>query len=325
MKTLRRSLTNVNALVVFESAARLTSFTRAAEELNISQPAVTRHIKAVENLVGVALFRRNHNRLTVTADGIRLWASLAKGLGEIADTLEVMRSETRRRRLVLAANAGFAQQWLMPRFGALADLLRDFDVRLMISDADRELDDADFDVAVRMGSGAWPGQHSVKLIDEIVCPVASPSFMHRYPELRRATLAELAGAPLLHMDEGDKPWMTWRGWFKAQGGATAMSHPDLLYYNYPLVIQEVLAGRGIALGWRPLIDTLLQQGSLIPVALAVVNPHLGYYLTWSDREPGTGLATAMRRWFTAEFADPGATLLPSDLAADGPETGEPMI
>lgn len=313
MKSLRRRLANLNALAVFESAARLASFTRAAEELGISQPAVTRHIKQVEGLVGVALFNRNHNRLTVTADGLRLWSSLANGLGEIADTIEAMRSETRRRRLVIAAHAGFAQQWLMPRFGALAHLLADFDVRLMISDSDGELDNADFDFAIRMGAGRWPAQRAIKLIDEIMVPLAAPSLLRARPEFAAPALDTLAAGPLLHMDEGDKPWMTWRGWFRAQGASITPPYPELLYYNYPLVLQEVLAGRGIALGWRPLIDPYLSQGSLLPVAPATVNTRLGYYLTWPERRPDSGLADDLTHWFTEQMADPGATALPEHL------------
>ncbi len=313
MGSLRHSLANVNALVVFESAARLASFTRAAEELGISQPAVTRHVKQVEGLVGLPLFKRNHNRLTVTADGVRLWTSLAHGLGEIADTIEAMRSETRRRRLVVATHAGFAQQWLMPRFGELARLLGNFDVRLMISDADSELDTADFDFAVRVGAGNWPGQHAIRLIDEIVVPLASPLLLRARPDLAAPGLDALAAAPLLHMDEGDKPWMTWRGWFRAQESSLAPPYPELLYYNYPLVLQEVLAGRGVALGWRPLIDPLIGQGSLVPIAPASVNPRVGYYLTWPAREPATGVAPELQRWFTEQIAEPGSAALPDQL------------
>jgi DNA-binding transcriptional LysR family regulator len=299
MTNLRHTLANANALLVFESAARLESFTRAAEELGVSQPAVTRQIKTVEGVVGRPLFRRDHNRLTLTADGQRLWSAVSSGFGEIADTLAALRSESRRRRVVLASHAGFAQQWLMPRFEALSALFGDIDLRLMISDSDSEMDGGDHDFAVRVGAGRWPEQHAHRLIPEIVFPVASPALLAERPDLRDAAPADLLDAPLLHMDEGDKPWLTWPGWFRAVDVGTRPPPADVVYNNYPLVLQAVLAGRGVALGWRPLVDEPVRQGVLVPVGPAVVNETLGYYLTWPDREPAAGLAPDLCAWFDA--------------------------
>jgi DNA-binding transcriptional LysR family regulator len=306
MQSLRRTLGNANALVVFEAAARHASFTRAAEELGISQPAVTRQIKAVEDSVGCALFARRHNRLTLTAEGLRLWTSVTGGLGEIASTLEAMRKEDRRGRLVLASHAGFAQQWLMPRFAALCALLDRFDVRLLISDSDSELDRGDFDFAVRVGGGDWPGHGSHLLIAETVCPVASPGFLECHPELRNPRPEDLLDAPLLHMDEGDKAWMTWSGWFRAQGVDAAPPRPEVLYNNYPLVLQEALAGKGVALGWRPLTDLPVSQGALVVIGPEAVSRRTGYFLTWPEREPGLALIERLRNWFDREFSGGGA-------------------
>jgi len=303
MKNLRQRVANANALVVFESAARLNSFTRAAEELGISQPAVTRHVRAVETMAGRVLFQRAHNRLSLTPEGRRLWQSVSRGFADMAETLEALRSEQARRRLVLATHAGFAQQWLMPRFSDLCALLGDFDVRLMISDSDRDLDRGDFDLAVRVGAGRWAHQHAARLVPEIVFPVVSPGFLAARPELQAATPAALLAAPLLHMDEGDKPWLTWRDWFRAQGVGAAPPRPDVIYNNYPLVLQEALAGKGVALAWRPLTDAAVAQGGLIPVGPRVETAEMGYYLAWPDREPGRRLVPALKDWFAAKFRD----------------------
>jgi len=303
MKNLRQRVANANALVVFESAARLNSFTRAAEELGISQPAVTRHVRAVEAMAGRTLFQRAHNRLSLTPEGRRLWQSVSRGFGDMAETLEALRAEQPRRRLVLATHAGFAQQWLMPRFSELCGLFGDFDVRLMISDSDSELDRGDFDLAVRVGAGRWANQHAVRLMPEIVFPVASPGLLAARPDLREAMPAALLDVPLLHMDEGDKPWLTWRDWFRAQGVGAAPPRPEVIYNNYPLVLQEALAGKGVALAWRPLTDAAVAQGGLIPVGPRVEPGEMGYYLAWPDREPGRQLAPALQAWFEAKFQE----------------------
>ncbi|MDX1710302.1 MAG: LysR substrate-binding domain-containing protein [Rhodovibrionaceae bacterium] len=300
MKNLRQVLSNANALIVFESAGRLMSFTRAAEELGISQPAVTRHIKAIESVLERPLFHRNHNRLTLSADGLRLWSSVAAGFGEVAGTIETMRREKERARLVLATHSGFAQQWLMPRLSDLGALLPDYDVRLLIADSDSDLDRGDADFSVRMGKGNWPDQGSHMLIGECVYPVASPAFLDRFPELRDASPKELLGAPLLHMDEGDKPWMTWRAWFAAQGVREVPPRPDVIYNNYPLVLQQALAGKGVALAWRPLVDHHTAQRSLLPIGAEIYTLKRGYYLTWPLREPSLSLNHSICGWFAKE-------------------------
>jgi DNA-binding transcriptional LysR family regulator len=295
-------VTNADALLVFESAARHGSFTRAAEELGISQPAVTRHVRTVENTLGRPLFRRDHNRLSLTDAGRRLWSSVAAGFGEIAGTLETLRAEAEGTRLVFAAHAGFAQQWLMPRFSELCDLLGGTDVRLMISDSTAELDRGDFDFAVRVGRGEWRDQGSHRLLPEVVAPVAAPRLLEARPRLRAAPPAALLEAPLLHMDAGDQPWTTWRGWFQAMGVSAPLAAPGVLYNNYPLVLQEVLAGNGVALGWRPLTDRLIAQGALVQLGSSVENPHQGYFLTWPRGKPETDLRDRLCAWFDRQFA-----------------------
>jgi DNA-binding transcriptional LysR family regulator len=301
MASLRRTVTNADALLVFESAARLGSFTRAAEELGISQPAVTRHVRTVESTLGQPLFRRDHNRLSLTDAGRRLWSSVAAGFGEIAGTLDALRAEAEGRRLVFAAHAGFAQQWLMPRFSELCQVLGGPDVRLMITDSTAELDRGDFDFAVRVGRGAWREQDSHSLIAEVVAPVAAPQLLEARPELRAAAPAALLQAPLLHMDAGDQPWTTWRGWFQAMGVTAPVPAPGVLYNNYPLVLQEVLAGNGVALGWRPLTDRLIGQGALVQLGPSVTNPEQGYFLTWPRGDPDPELRNRLCAWFDRQL------------------------
>jgi len=101
---------------------------------------------------------------------------------------------------------------------------------------------------VRVGAGRWGNQRAARLIPEIVFPLASPGLLAAWPALRGAAPDDLLATPLLHMDAGDKPWRTWRDWFRAQGVAVAPPRPDVIYNNYPLVLQEALAGKGVTLG-----------------------------------------------------------------------------
>jgi DNA-binding transcriptional LysR family regulator len=302
MQNLRRDLPSLNALAVFESAARQASFTRAAQELGMSQPAVTRHIKSLEFALDCPLFRRNHNRLTLTAEGLRLWSDVSEGLGGIAATISAIKAERARQTVVLASHAGFAQQWLMPRFSDLYAHLGGYDVRLQISDSDAEADRAGFDVSIRVGTGNWPDQDCQRLCAEAVRPVASPRLLQENPELAEASPADLLRAPLLHMDDGDKPWMTWRGWFAAMGVEGRPPKPRVFYYNYPLVLQQALTGKGVALGWRYLVDSHIAQGALVSIGPSVESPTAGYYLTWPRERADEQPVARIRDWLAGQFA-----------------------
>jgi DNA-binding transcriptional LysR family regulator len=256
----------------------------------------------LEEALGRPLFRRRHNRLTLTEEGERLWHSVSHAFHDVAETLDMIRRADERPRVVVASHSGFAQQWLMPRFSALCAVLRDFDVRLMVSDRESELDGGGYDVAVRIGGrSARRAANAHPLANEHVFPIATPGFLKEHPQYRGAAPASLLSAPLLHMDEGDQAWMTWGAWFRAHGVTGRVRRPEVLYTNYPLVLQEVMAGRGIALAWRPLTDLAVAQGALVAVGPPVENPETGYYLTWRTDSPVAARAAALCAWFDAEI------------------------
>jgi DNA-binding transcriptional LysR family regulator len=301
MESLRRTLPNANALIVFEAAARLSSFTRAAEELGISQPAVTRHIRTLEEILGKPLFQRSHNRLALTSDGAQLWTAVSTGLEGIADTVRAIREGARRRRIVFATHSGMAQQWLMPRLAALTDRLPGIDLQLTIVEYNSDWARSEHDIAIRIAAPDAVGPRRLKLVPETVFPVAAPDFLVANPQYRDAPAAALGDGPLLHMDDGDRPWMGWREWFRAQGIRLDPHRPRMLYSNYPLILQEVLAGRGIALAWRPLTDHLVAQGALVPLGPETVSRQTGYYFCWSPGAESAGLSVEVGSWLREEF------------------------
>lgn len=301
MESLRRTLPNANALIVFEAAARLSSFTRAAEELGISQPAVTRHIRSLEEIMGRGLFQRSHNRLSLTADGARLWAAVSTGLEGIADAVRSIRDGARRRRIIFATHSGLAQQWLMPRLAALTERLDGIDLQLTIVESNADWARSDYDIAIRIATPDALGPRRLKLISETAFPVAAPDFLTANPAYRDAPASVLAGGPLIHMDDGDRPWMGWRAWFRAQGVRLDPDRPRMLYSNYPLVLQQVLAGRGIALAWRPLTDHLVEQGALVPLGPETVSRETGYYFCWNADGESEALSVEVGSWLRAEF------------------------
>ena len=159
-------------LVAFDAAARLGSFTAAAHELGLSQPAVTRQVRALERSLGTDLFTRTANRSELTDAGRRLWGHVAAGFDTIEGGLAELVNRTDA--FVLAAHPGIAEQWLVPRIDGLRAALGGRELRLRLVDRDDELAHGEHDASIRVGDGTFPGQSCRLLFPEVVVPVAAP-------------------------------------------------------------------------------------------------------------------------------------------------------
>lgn len=294
MRSLLRRVDRIQRLAVFDAAARLGSFTAAARELSMTQPAVTRQIRSLERSLGAELFQRTPNRSELTDAGRRLHGHVSAGFDVIEAGLAELAEHAGT--FVLAAHPGIAQQWIVPRLDGLHDALGELELRLWLFDRDAELAGGGFDAAVRVGTGDFPGQSSHLLFHERVVPVASPTFAAEYGLTAASTAHDVYRAPFVHMDDGDRPWMTWADWLDHFGITLTRRPGRVLFNNYPMVLQQALAGRGIALGWRPLIDELVDGDALVVVGPEVRSTR-GYYVTWRTGEPDAGVQ-ALIEWLS---------------------------
>jgi len=282
MRPIVRRVDRLQRLAVFEAASRLGSFTRAGSELGMTQPAVTRQIRALERSLGAELFTRTSNRSELTELGARLREHVVAGFEVIESGLDELAEHAGN--FVLAAHPGIAQLMLMPRLEQLNEVLGDLDLRLWLFESDQDLADGAFDAAIRVGTGSFPGLDSQLLFPEVVVPVASPSFAERFGLDETSSAADVNEAPFVHMDDGDRPWMTWSGWLATFGIALRRSPGRVLFHNYPMVLQRALLGHGVALGWRPLIDEYVAGGALLVVGPQARSSR-GYYVTWPAGRP----------------------------------------
>jgi len=282
MRPIVQRVDRLQRLAVFEAAARLGSFTRAGAELGMTQPAVTRQIRALERSLGAELFTRTSNRSGLTELGTRLRDHVVAGFVEIESGLEELAEHAGN--FVLAAHPGIAQLMLMPRLEQLNEVLGDLDLRLWLFEGDQELVDGTFDAAIRVGTGTFPGLDSRLLFPEVVVPVAAPPIAERFGLGDTSSADDVNEAPFVHMDDGDRPWMTWSGWLATFGIALRRSPGRVLFHNYPMVLQRALLGHGVALGWRPLIDEYVEGGALVVVGPEARSSR-GYYVTWPTGRP----------------------------------------
>ena len=272
-------------IAVFECAARRGSFTAAAGELGMTQSAVSRHIDALERAIGQRLFTRSANRVALNPSGELLLTAVQRGFDTIDQALDTITDASPT--LLLAANPGFAQQWLVPYLDQLQTVFADTDLRLRLFDRDAELTSDAFDAAIHLTPIATAPPGSRLLFDERVLPVASPDLADAAGLDEHTPPHQLFDMDKLHLDPRDRRWMDWTTWFAAHDLQWTATQARLSYNNYALVLNDAAAGRGVALAWRGLVDPLLATGALVPVGPEVHRPDIAYQVIPSpDTPPG---------------------------------------
>lgn len=299
MRPLVAHVDRLQRLAVFDAAARTGSFTAAAAQLCTSQPAATRQIRELEQALGITLFHRTANRSSLTAAGQQLAEAVDSGFSVIERRLAAIRDPNPT--FVLATPAGFAQQLLVPVLDGLHDELPDVDIRLWLYDRDHDLDAGTYDLAIRVGQGGWERMEDVELFAERVVPVVSRPLAERLGLHEGSTAEEIRSAPLLHMESNDRPWMSWAEWLDAFDLELTSGRRRLIHNSYPIVIQRALAGDGVALGWRNVIEQLLDDGLLLTIGPEVRSKR-SYRLTWPSADgPDERLSRAID-WIVATVA-----------------------
>ena len=290
----------LDLLVTFEAAARHLSFTRAGAERCVTQSAVSRQIRALEDDLGVALFRRRHRALGLTADGAKLLRSCDAALGALRATVGEIRAPTRREVLSLTTTPGFAALWLIPRLPAFARVHPGIDVRLDASFAPRDLRADGFDVAVRYAAAT--AAHGQALFRETLQPVCSPALLRAGPplvrpgDLRRHTLLQATH------DAGAGMPLEWDPWLQAVGLAGLQPASTLSLSTYDEAIAAALAGHGVAIGRRPIVDALLRKGDLVAPFAETTVPTRAFFLIVEPAARARPAVRALEAWLLAEAA-----------------------
>jgi putative choline sulfate-utilization transcription factor len=303
MATLHRTLPPLSSLVAFDACARHLSITHAAEELSITQPAISRKIRALEADLDVALFRRGHRSLRMTADGERLHAAVSASLWRMAETAESLRNQGGEQQVSLSATLAFTTFWLMPRLPRFRAAYPHIELRMTAGDHRINLEAEGVDAAIRYGRGDWRGLETERLFGEEIYPVCSPGFHRRNPDL--AAPADLRGQPLLHLDATQQSWTDWGAWFRGFGLEAPPVKRGLRFNTYTILIQAATAGEGLALGWRTLVQDFVDNGTLVrPIPESTAAPGAYHIVRPETAEPSEALESFLA-WLRAEAASGG--------------------
>lgn len=293
-----RRLPALSQLRAFEVAARRESFSKAADELNLTPSAVSHQIKALELDLGVALFHRAHRHISLTAEGKRIYPLLHQAFEDIHKAIDRLIDRDPLGPVTLSVVPTFAVRWLIPH---LADFHRrhpEIEVRLSTSSDRIDFADTDFDAAIRFGFGKWEGLQAVHLLREELLPVCSPALLKDNPPLREPR--DLVHFTLLH--DLHRPDV-WRVWLTAVGVTDIDPTQGIKFDTTNLAVQAAIHGLGIIPISKALVTAELAAGTLIApidIPLPIKN---GYYLVYPNERADHPRLQVFEAWLLENLAD----------------------
>ncbi|CRN02258.1 Gcv operon activator [Pseudomonas sp. 34 E 7] len=302
MNLLGKTLPPLASLLPFEAAARLESFSRAADELHITQAAVSRQIRGLEDNLGVKLFYRRNRAVFLTREGRELGRVVSLALQSISEGAASLRASPQRNRVVLLCQLCEAFYWLMPRLATFHQQYPQIEIQVVTCTRPITQFNDPFDVALQSTRRA-SGAHALMFTacDEVF-PVCSPAYL--CPEQPLA-LPELATCTFLHHSSEPPHLMEWDEWLKVFGQSLARDARGVTFDSYPLMLQAAVEGHGMAMGWRRTASRLIESGALVrPCAESVFLPEaISVY-----RQQGAGNrdeVVALLAWLEAQLQSDG--------------------
>jgi DNA-binding transcriptional LysR family regulator len=300
MNRLGKSLPPLSSLLPFEAAARLESFTRAAEELGLTQAAISRQIRALEEDLGTRLFERRNRAVHLTESGREFGRAVTGALGGIAAQAGHLRGVRRSGEVVLFAQLCEGLYWVMPRLSEFHQVHPGMEVR--VSASARPLTEAEghFDVALQTSGRASGSCPLAFTASDEVFPVCSPGYLKdRQTPL---DLSQLADEHLLHHKADPQDWLEWDDWLDRLGWSLRVGSKGSVFDSYPIMIQAAIEGHGMTLGWRRTMENLLRSGALVRPFEESVPLHDGLSVYKRQAGPSRPEVEALLAWMKDKLA-----------------------
>lgn len=294
----------LRSLRAFDAAARLLSFTRAADELHVTPAAISHQIREIEDQLGSPLFARTSRSMRLTREGELLRVAAAEALEGLGLALTRIRRLKNQKQLKVAATPSISAKWLVPRLDRFMAEVPGAEVRLDVSAALTDFDRDDVDVAIRFGEGKYPGLRVDLLFHDHVFPVCSPKLLQGGKTIK--TPRDLLQFPLIHLDWDAQglPWPNWRMWMLAAGVLDYEETSGLRFRQTSFAIQAAIDGQGVALGDSNLVADDIAAGRLIkPFELSLrAPPQFSYYVISPVETAEQPMVKAFREWALKEAA-----------------------
>jgi len=289
-----RRLPPLKALPAFEIAAARSSFSAAAAELHLTHGAISRQIKALEDHLGVPLFRRLNRRIELTAAGAALLPPVRQAMDVLEKSASQLAGEAKKGPLVVSCLATFMMRWLIPRLYAFGAANPSIELRLSASHAPVKFTADGIDVAIRLGKPPWPrGVAAYPLLPDRIGPVLSPGLLgnariRRPADLRRLTLLHTETRPL-----------AWSDWLHLAGGSGLDGSAGPRFEHTYFLLEAAASGLGVAIASYPLVRHELEAGRLV-APLGFLPSGNSYCLLHARKPPNPAKIAAFRAWMMAE-------------------------
>jgi DNA-binding transcriptional LysR family regulator len=295
---MRRKIPSTAALSAFEAAARHQSFTKAADELAVTQSAVCRQIAALEEFLGLSLFRRSRRGVVLTEAGVSYSRKVTARLDEVErDTLDLMAKGGQGGTLELGVVPTFATKWLLPRMASFAQAHPGITLNLSARTRPFLFDETSFDAAIYAGESRWPGTEGVFLMRENMVAVCSPALMDgRSPSAR----IDWRRYPLLQLST--RPY-AWRDWFTSRGMQVEGDMAGPRFELFSMLAEAAVHSMGVALIPRFLVEDELQRGVLVQLVKHHYLSDRSYYLIYPEQKSENAALTAFRGWLEGQARD----------------------
>ncbi len=287
-------LPSTQALRTFEVAARLLNFTHTADQLKLTQGAVSHQIRELETLLGVILFERQARGLALTDSGQNYLPYVREALDRLRSGSEALARQRQGQVLTVTMSPNFANKWLVPRLGDFAADHPDIDLRISAARRHVDFTTDGIDLGIRHGTGDWPHLNVTRLCPEWYLPVCSPALLASGPGIARP--ADLAAHVLLH----DRERARWREWLAAFGVDVANAEQGPIFSDTSLAIDAAVAGQGVALARSALAALDLAAGRLLCPLPQRLAAHFAYWIVHPKAIPPSPAIDAFRDWLLAE-------------------------
>jgi LysR family glycine cleavage system transcriptional activator len=291
-----RRLPPLNSLKAFEATARHLSFTKAAEELNVTAGAVSQQVKTLEEYLGQKLFKRKNRQIFTTTSAQLCLPHLSAGLDKLAEAMMIIQEHGLDKPLTITIPPTFASRWLMPRLNDFKQKHPEIEVRIDASNEMVDLVNEDIDVGIRFGTGDYAGLDSDFLFSQEVFPVCSPEILKTGPRLK--TPEDLKHYTLLHGEyfTKDSAQVDWDMWFATVGINSIDTSHGLHFSQHDLVVQAAIQGHGVALVGSVVIDNDLKEGRLVQLFESRIPLEFSYYFICSKTKTEQTRVKAFRKW-----------------------------
>lgn len=285
-----RRLPPLNALKAFEAAARNLSFTKAADELFVTQAAVSHQIKTLEEHLGLKLFLRKNRSLLLTEEGQGYFLDIRDIFTQLIDATEKLLARGAKGSLTVSLTPSFAIQWLVPRLNLFNEAHPDIDVRIKAQDQDENSLTDDVDVAIYYGRGNWSGIETHKLHTEYMVPLCSPMLLNN--SIPMNTPADLQKHVLLH----DMTRRNWKTWMKTAGVRDIKVNQGPIFSHSSMVLQAAVHGQGVALGNSVLAKPDIDAGRLVIPFSHYLESKNAFYLVFRESQSELGKIVSFKDW-----------------------------